>query len=135
MDRAEGRRIALALGVYAGDDLRIGITVRTPSGRAGRVRLTSGGIAREAKASRFRQAAGYTRVRSLWMEIAPVGGGWRFTGNGYGHGVGMCQWGANGKAKRGAGYREILARYYPLTRVASFSGGVGPFARGAGGEP
>lgn len=135
MDRSEGRRIALALGVQAGYDLRIGIADRTPSGRAGRVRFTSGGISREAKASRFRQVAGYTRVRSLWMEIDPVGAGWRFKGNGYGHGVGMCQWGANGMAKRGAAYREILARYYPLTRLVFFTGGVGPHAGGIGGKP
>jgi len=49
------------------------------------------------------------------MEIAHVAGAWRFTGEGYGHGVGMCQYGANGMARRGAGYREILARYYPGT--------------------
>jgi stage II sporulation protein D len=52
------------------------------------------------------------------MEIVPVGNGWVFTGKGYGHGVGMCQWGANGMAKNGKTYREILARYYPDTVLA-----------------
>ena len=96
------------------------------------MRLTSGGVAREAKASVFRRAAGYALVKSLWMEIVPSGRGWRLTGKGYGHGVGMCQWGANGMAKRGAGYREILARYYPRTRIASSPVGPGPLA---GGKP
>lgn len=135
MGRAEGRRVALALGVRAGDDLRIAIADRTPAGRARHVRFTSGGVIQERKAARFRQAAGYARVKSLWMEMVPVGDGWRFTGNGYGHGVGMCQWGSNGMAKRGAGYREILARYYPLTRIVSLPGGLRPLARGAGGKP
>ena len=90
---------------------------------------------RVIKASRVRQAAGYAKVKSLWMEIDPVGDGWRFTGNGYGHGVGMCQWGTNGMAQWGAGYRKILARYYPMTRVASRSGRPDPWARGAGGRP
>jgi stage II sporulation protein D len=41
-------------------------------------------------------------------------------GRGSGHGVGLCQWGAIGRAREGAGYREILEAYYPgteLTRV------------------
>jgi len=33
-------------------------------------------------------------------------------GEGHGHGVGMCQWGANDLARRGAGYREILGRFF-----------------------
>ncbi len=36
-----------------------------------------------------------------------------FSGKGWGHGVGLCQVGAYGMAVRGAGYREILAHYYP----------------------
>ena len=34
-------------------------------------------------------------------------------GHGWGHGVGLCQYGARGYARRGAGYRVILRRYYP----------------------
>ena len=36
-----------------------------------------------------------------------------FTTEGYGHGVGMSQYGANELAKRGLGAAEILAHYYP----------------------
>jgi SpoIID/LytB domain protein len=39
------------------------------------------------------------------------------TGGGWGHGVGMSQWGALGQAEQGRGYREILATYYPGTRL------------------
>jgi stage II sporulation protein D len=135
MSREEGRRVSLALGVRAGYDLRFEIERRTPSGRASLVRIRSGGVSLVMKASRLRREAGYARVKSLWMEIVPVGGGWLFRGNGYGHGVGMCQWGTNGMAKWGAKYPQILARYYPQTRIASLPGGFGPFARGAGGDP
>lgn len=38
-------------------------------------------------------------------------------GGGYGHGVGMCQWGAIGRARAGQDYRTILATYYPGTTV------------------
>lgn len=35
-----------------------------------------------------------------------------FIGRGWGHGVGMSQWGAYGLARRGASYRDILTHYY-----------------------
>ncbi len=43
--------------------------------------------------------------------------GWRFTGGGWGHGVGMCQYGAMGRAKTGFTYRQILAHYYKGNRI------------------
>ena len=39
-------------------------------------------------------------------------------GRGNGHGVGMCQWGAIGRARAGQDYRTILQTYYPGTTVA-----------------
>jgi stage II sporulation protein D len=36
-----------------------------------------------------------------------------FNGRGWGHGVGLCQWGAEGFAKAGTSAAEILAHYYP----------------------
>lgn len=38
-------------------------------------------------------------------------------GAGFGHGVGMCQWGAIGRARAGQDFRTILGTYYPGTRV------------------
>ena len=38
-------------------------------------------------------------------------------GAGAGHGVGMCQWGAIGRARAGQDYQRILATYYPGTRL------------------
>jgi stage II sporulation protein D len=40
-------------------------------------------------------------------------------GGGYGHGVGMCQWGAIGRARAGQDVRAILRTYYPGTSVGS----------------
>ena len=40
-----------------------------------------------------------------------------FDGRGWGHGVGMSQWGAEGYARHGFSYRKILAHYYPSTRL------------------
>ena len=40
-----------------------------------------------------------------------------FKGRGSGHGVGMCQDGANGMAKAGKDYKQILKRYYPRAKI------------------
>ena len=58
----------------------------------------------------------YFSVRS---ERAPDGTLSRltFSGTGYGHGVGMCQWGAIGRARAGQDFRTILQTYYPGTAV------------------
>lgn len=42
-----------------------------------------------------------------------------FEGGGYGHGIGMCQWGAIGRARAGYGFRDILSTYYPGTSLAT----------------
>lgn len=44
------------------------------------------------------------------------------TGRGYGHGIGMCQWGAIGRARAGQNFRTILETYYPGTMVGRIAG-------------
>ncbi|HEX6575974.1 MAG TPA: SpoIID/LytB domain-containing protein [Gemmatimonadaceae bacterium] len=39
-------------------------------------------------------------------------------GGGYGHGIGMCQWGAIGRARAGQDYKTILTTYFPGTTVS-----------------
>lgn len=43
---------------------------------------------------------------------------WIFTGGGWGHGVGMCQTGAIGRAEAGQTYRQILDHYFNGAQVA-----------------
>jgi stage II sporulation protein D len=43
-------------------------------------------------------------------------------GSGYGHGIGMCQWGAIGRARAGQDYRTILTTYYSGTTVSRVNG-------------
>jgi stage II sporulation protein D len=45
------------------------------------------------------------------------------SGSGYGHGVGMCQWGAIARARAGQDFRAILAAYFPGTTVSAAAGG------------
>ena len=41
-----------------------------------------------------------------------------FEGQGWGHGVGLCQWGAFGMSTEKYSYEEILEHYYPTTELA-----------------
>lgn len=72
----------------------------------------------ELTARRLRTLLG---LRSCCFEYQRVDGGWKFTVHGYGHGVGMSQYGANEMAKRGFGYEEILLHYYTGVAVTDIS--------------
>lgn len=45
----------------------------------------------------------------------------RFYGKGWGHGVGLCQYGAIGLAKQGVSYERILSYYYPKSDIVKYS--------------
>ena len=42
------------------------------------------------------------------------------SGRGWGHGVGMCQWGAMQLSKEGVGFERILKHYYPGTTLQNW---------------
>ena len=46
------------------------------------------------------------------LSASDGGPGWIFTGGGWGHGVGMSQVGAIGRAEAGQGFEQILAHYF-----------------------
>ncbi len=74
-------------------------------GRGGCVRM---------RASQFRLTMGPSLLRSTWCRIDNGADGFTFSGGrGFGHGVGMCQFGADGLAQAGWNFRAILAFYYP----------------------
>ncbi|MCC5914788.1 MAG: SpoIID/LytB domain-containing protein [Balneolaceae bacterium] len=58
-------------------------------------------------------------LRSTRFEPRTESGTIHFTGNGLGHGVGMCQWGAKGFAKSGWSYRDILSFYFSGVKIVN----------------
>jgi stage II sporulation protein D len=56
-------------------------------------------------------------LKSATFEISEENGKILFTVKGYGHGVGMSQYGANCLAADGKTYKEILSYYYPNTVI------------------
>jgi stage II sporulation protein D len=51
------------------------------------------------------------------FDLQRSGGAFALSGRGLGHGVGMCQWGARGRAEAGAAADAILAAYFPGTTL------------------
>jgi len=68
-------------------------------------------------ANDFRLAVGSAVLKSTRMTVSRSGKTFRFEGRGWGHGVGMCQWGAHGMAMAGKSYEEILKHYYPGAEI------------------
>lgn len=75
--------------------------------------LVLGGVS--VKGTELRQLF---RLRSTAFALEYTGESFRFTVTGYGHGVGMSQYGANVMAREGETYTNILAHYYPGTVLA-----------------
>ena len=100
------------------------VATRTPSGRAQRLKLT-GGIPADVplSASTFRfavnRALGWNKIRSDLYEVRNSGGQIVFSGRGSGHGVGLCQAGAEEMAREGKSYLEILNFYFPGAQLIS----------------
>ncbi len=65
----------------------------------------------------FRRRLGAKKIKSTVFTVTRKGQAWLLRGQGYGHGVGMCQWGAKGMADRGESYRAILKKFYPGTEI------------------
>lgn len=64
------------------------------------------------------RALGWNLLKSSRFEITHAGSNFVFRGSGFGHGLGLCQEGAHVMATRGASYRQILAKYFPSTRIS-----------------
>ena len=110
---------ARSLGFRVGQLHDIEVASRTPSGRVERLELAGSGGQATISGVSLRQFAATLGLRSTLFEIRPTESGFAFVGSGYGHGVGMSQWGARGMAIRGATYREILSTFYPGAHLGS----------------
>lgn len=90
----------------------------TSERRVQAVRVAVNGDSEEVvSVNKFRQILGYQELRSSIFEIKRVGQSFLFEGQGYGHGVGLCQWGSRTLGQQGMTYKQILAHYYPLARL------------------
>jgi stage II sporulation protein D len=109
-------------GLRAPRTLReIALKQTTASGRAQVLELIGDGPPVPISAGSFRFAMGRTlgwdTLRSERYRVRVANGRFVFEGTGAGHGVGLCQLGADRMGSEGHSYRDILSFYYPGTLV------------------
>ncbi len=99
-------------GAKIPEDLSTFITLDKRSDSGSILEMTVGGI--KIKGVDFRNALG---LRSACFEISHGENGFSITTKGYGHNVGMSQFGASAMAGEGKSCEEILLHYYPGTTI------------------
>ncbi|MDZ4805877.1 MAG: SpoIID/LytB domain-containing protein [Candidatus Eisenbacteria bacterium] len=104
------------------------ITETGPSGRVRKLAFETTTGTYEARGDRIRwilsRAANAGPLRSILFEIDTSESSGRLTqltakGAGWGHGVGMCQWGAMTRSRKGQDFRRILGDYYQGAQLAA----------------
>ncbi len=117
---AEAMGVSLAGLLGDGGVKGVAVTSATKGGRAARVTVTrSDGSEVLIAGAEFRKLIGYDKFRSTKFAVTREGDAFVFSGNGWGHGVGLCQEGAIGMARGGASWEGILAKYYPSATLKS----------------
>jgi stage II sporulation protein D len=116
-----GDRLRL-YGVDVGRVTTLEVPERTSSRRAAAVTVRgTSGVAR-LRGNDFRRLVGYATLKSTLFTVTVDRDTARFTGRGYGHGVGFCQWGARAMAEQGHPARRILEFYYPGITLGALNG-------------
>ncbi len=93
------------LGISENDDLKLEILSLTNSGRVEKIKVGS----KIYSGVEIRNLLG---LRSTDFDLEIVGDNVKITTRGYGHGVGLSQYGASGMAKEGYNYKQIINHYY-----------------------
>ncbi|MBN1871898.1 MAG: SpoIID/LytB domain-containing protein [Candidatus Omnitrophica bacterium] len=95
----------------------ISILARDRSGRVEKIAIEDSLGTEKIPAHKFRLVLGPNIIRSTNFTVEVRDGSAVFTGKGWGHGVGLCQWGAYFMARRGLKDVDILMFYYPGSKV------------------
>ncbi|HAX61237.1 MAG TPA: cell division protein, partial [Elusimicrobia bacterium] len=99
-------------GYKTGDVKKIKTVGRTSSNRVKEILVEHSKGVLWLRSNRFRMAMNPNILRSTNFTVKIKNGVAYFRGHGWGHGVGMCQWGAKGMAENGWNYKKILKHYY-----------------------
>lgn len=98
------------LGIPYNEKIIIDILEKTSTGRTKKIKINS-------KEFNGRDVAKKLNIKSNYFDIIQSNNKVTITTKGYGHGVGLSQYGANGMAKEGYKYKEILKHYYEGTKI------------------
>ena len=106
-------------GLDVGQVTRLTVLERSPSFRVARLAVEHSRGTATLRGADFRRLIGYDALKSTLFVPVAQDGVVRFEGRGWGHGVGLSQFGAKGMADRGYAYPQILEHYYPGTALAT----------------
>ncbi|MGB3692409.1 MAG: SpoIID/LytB domain-containing protein [Spirulinaceae cyanobacterium] len=81
----------------------------TPQGRIVTMKAVGSSGTKEVSGAQLRKVLD---LRSTLFSISVTGDGFQVSGRGFGHGVGLSQWGARNLAQQGVPYEQILSHYY-----------------------
>jgi stage II sporulation protein D len=84
-----------------------------PGGHCSTIKIDHAGGTKRVNANDFRLIIGPNNLRSTSFSIKKSGSSFIFDGSGWGHGVGLCQYGTQSMAKLGFRWFDILRYYYP----------------------
>jgi stage II sporulation protein D len=100
-------------GIKNVDSIELG--ERDPAGRVQEVIINK---TKKMSANEFRVAVGPNLIKSTaFTKVSKMGDSFEFAGKGWGHGVGMCQYGAEAMARAGRSWRKVLVHYYPYAEI------------------
>ncbi|MFA6321146.1 MAG: SpoIID/LytB domain-containing protein [Candidatus Omnitrophota bacterium] len=98
----------------------VAILSKNKSGRVDKIEIKdAAGTVIVLTGKDFRQIFGPNELRSAKFDLSMRSDLLVIQGIGWGHGVGMCQWGAYGMAKKGKKVDEILKHYYPGAEIST----------------
>lgn len=95
----------------------LAVTLKDAAGRPLIVSVSINGTKRDYSAYqlwlKLGQKFGWGEVPSMQFDFVRSGDNYVFTSYGAGHGIGLCQWGAQGLSQSGKDYKQILKYYFP----------------------
>ncbi len=107
-------------GYKIGKIASVSILSKNRSGRVDKMEIKdSSGVSIVLTGKDFRQLMGPNDLRSTKFDVSVKYGTLIIDGRGWGHGVGMCQWGAFGMGSQGKKADEILKYYYPGAEIVT----------------
>ena len=93
----------------------------SPQGRITRLKVVGDRATQTFSGNQFRKAL---NLRSTLFQVNKNGSQFVIAGRGFGHGVGLSQWGSHYLAEKGANYRQILGHYYRQVKLARLEGEI-----------
>ena len=96
------------------------IVSRSTGNRVEKIKITGTNKSKTITGTQFRRLFGHNFIRSLLFDLQKKNNHWVLKGKGWGHGVGLSQWGAQQMAVDNKSHQEIINFYYPGAKIKKY---------------